>query len=171
MNRFRDLLMRTKTSDDWRGDELPEGLSTRKKRLALPRRTSRPSQTPPFRPIYGPGQLTDPESRIMKSKGSAIRGGGFHRPVGNNGDDARMWGSPLDALSDNLGERPDRVLARDIDPSQIWGCSQIDGYVAMGREKDLARATPTQRHRCWSDDEKDENQAWARPLPGPKAHW
>ncbi len=62
----------------------------------------------------------------------------------DNASDVGQLEPTLDALSDNLGERPDRVLAdagyRSESNLGMLEQRQIDGYVAMGREKDLARA-------------------------------
>ena len=191
---IRDLLNRAEATDededqrygkDRRGDELPEGLSTRKKRLAtiqaaMKRLEERQmaadkeagrntkdhkpgcGKKPFKRPMGEPkptaqDNFTDPESRIMKTSTE-----GFQQcynaqavvdfqariivatTVTDNASDVGQLEPTLDALSDNLGERPDRVLAdagyRSESNLGMLEQRQIDGYVAMGREKDLARA-------------------------------
>jgi len=193
---IRDLLNRAKATDededqrygkDWRGDELPDGLSTRKKRLAtiqaaIKRLEQRQMATDqeagrksgdhkpgsgkkgkPFkRPMGKPGpsaqdNFTDPDSRIMKTSTE-----GFQQcynaqvavdsetriivatTVSNNAADVGQLEPTLDALNDNLDERPVRVLAdagyRSESNLRMLEQRQIDGYVAMGREKDLAKA-------------------------------
>ena len=193
---IRDLLNRARAADededqrygkDRRGDELPDGLSTRKKRLAtiqaamkrLEERQMAADQEAgrksgdhkpgsgkkgkPFkRPMGEPhptsqNNFTDPESRIMKTSTE-----GFQQcynaqvvvdsetriivatTVSNNAADVGQLEPTLDALDHNLGERPGRVLAdagyRSESNLEMLEQRQIDGYVAMGREKDLANA-------------------------------
>ena len=172
---------------DRRGDELPEGLATRKKRLAtiqaamkrLEERQMAADQEAgresgddkpgsgkkgkPFkRPMGEPkpkaqDNFTDPESRIMKTSTA-----GFQQcynaqavvdsedriivatTVSNNAADVGQLEPALEALNDNLGEHPDCVLAdagyRSESNLEMLEQRQIDGYVAMGREKDLAAA-------------------------------
>ena len=193
---IRDLLNRAAATDededqrygsDRRGDELPEGLSTRKKRLAtiqaamkrLEERQEKADQEAgrksgdhkprsgkkgkPFkRPMGEPkptdqDNFTDPESRIMKTSAN-----GYQQcynaqavvdsetriivatTVSNNASDVGQLEPALDVLNDNLGERPNRVLAdagyRSESNLGILEQRQIDGYVAMGREKGLADA-------------------------------
>ena len=158
---IRDLLNRATTTDeeedqrygkDRRGDELPDGLSTRKKRLAtiqaamkrLEERQMAADQEAgrepgddkpgcgkkPFkRPMGEPkptaqDNFTDPESRIMKTSTE-----GFQQcynaqavvdseariivatTVSSNASDAGQLEPTLDALNNNLGEHPERVLA------------------------------------------------------------
>ena len=196
---IRDLVNRARTIDeeedqrygkDRRGDELPEGLATRKKRLAtiqaamkrLEERQMAADQEAgresgddkpgsgkkgkPFkRPMGEPkpkaqDNFTDPESRIMKTSTA-----GFQQcynaqavvdsedriivatTVSNNAADVGQLEPALEALNDNLGEHPDCVLAdagyRSESNLEMLEQRQIDGYVAMGREKDLARRSPS----------------------------
>ena len=193
---IRDLVNRARTIDeeedqrygkDRRGDELPEGLATRKKRLAtiqaamkrLEERQMAADQEAgresgddkpgsgkkgkPFkRPMGEPkpkaqDNFTDPESRIMKTSTA-----GFQQcynaqavvdsedriivatTVSNNAADVGQLEPALEALNDNLGEHPDCVLAdagyRSESNLEMLEQRPIDGYVAMGREKDLAAA-------------------------------
>ncbi len=46
---------------------------------------------------------------------------------------------------------------------------QIDGYVAMGREKDLAAAPLPPEDTAFGHGPEDENPAWTGPLPGPES--
>jgi len=193
---IRDLLNRAAATDededqrygaDRRGDELPEGLSTRKKRLAtiqaamkrLEERQEKADQEAgrksgdhkprsgkkghPFkRPMGEPkpteqDNFTDPESRIMKTSTDGYQQCYNAQVVvdsetriivattlSNNASDVGQLEPALDALSDNLGEQPVRVLAdagyRSESNLGMLEQRQIDGYVAMGREKDLADA-------------------------------
>ena len=190
---IRDLLNRATATDededqrygkDRRGDELPDGLATRKKRLAtiqaamkrLEERQMAADQEAgrkpgddepgsgkkgkPFkRPMGEPKpkaqeNFTDPESRIMKTSTE-----GFQQcynaqamvdseariivatTVSDNASDVGQLEPTLDAVNNNLGESPGRVLAdagyRSESNLGMLEQRQIDGYVAMGREKDL----------------------------------
>ena len=123
--------------------------------------------------------FTDPESRIMKTSTE-----GFQQcynaqamvdseariivatTVSDNASDVGQLEPTLDAVNNNLGESPGRVLAdagyRSESNLGMLEQRQIDGYVAMGREKDLDDAPPpATRYRAWSDDEKDEIPVWA----------
>ncbi len=191
---IRDLLNRATATDededqrygsDRRGDELPDGLSTRKKRLAtiqaaMKRLEDRQmaadqeagrngedhkpgcGKKPYKRPMGEPkptaqNNFTDPESRIMKtstedfqqcynaqvvvdSEARII----VATTVSDNASDVGQLKPNLDALNDNLGERPARVLAdagyRSESDLGMLEQRKIDGYVPMGREKDLADA-------------------------------
>ena len=170
-----------------RGDELPDGLATREKRLATIQAAMKRFEErqmaadkevgrepgddkpgsgkkgKPFkRPIGEPkpkaqDNLTDPESRIMKTStegyqqcynAQAVVDGEDRiivaTTVSNNASDAGQLEPALDALKNNLGEGPDRVLAdagyRSWSNLRILEQRPIDGYVAMGREKDLDQA-------------------------------
>jgi transposase len=101
--------------------------------------------------------FTDPESRIMKTSTE-----GFQQcynaqvavdsetriivatTVSNHAADVGQLEPTLDALNHNLGEHPVRVLAdagyRSEANLEMLEQRQIDGYVAMGREKNLADA-------------------------------
>ena len=172
---------------DRRGDELPDGLATRTKRLAtiqtamkrLEERQmaadqeaerkpgdDKPGSGKKGKPFKRPrgepkgkaqDNFTDPESRIMKTSAD-----GFQQcynaqavvdaeariivatTVSNNASDTGQLGPTLDELNTNLSERPDRVLAdagyRSESNLRMLEQRQIDGYVPMGREKDLATA-------------------------------
>jgi transposase len=193
---IRDLLNRATATDeeedqrygkDRRGDELPDGLATRTKRLATIRAAMKRLEErqiaadqeaerkpgddkpgsgkkgKPFkRPMGEPkgraqDNFTDPESRIMKTSAE-----GFQQcynaqavvdaeariivatTVSNNASDTGQLGPTLDELNTNLSERPDRVLAdagyRSESNLRMLEQRQIDGYVPMGREKDLDTA-------------------------------
>ena len=193
---IRDLVNRARTTDeeedqrygkDRRGDELPEGLATRTKRLAtiqaamkrLEERQRAADQEAgrepgddkpgsgkkgkPFKRRVGErhptaqDNFTDPESRIMKTSTEGFQQcynaqavvDGEDRiivaaTVSDNAADVGQLEPALEALDDNLGGHPDCVLA----DAGYWSESnlemleqrQIDGYVATGREKDLAAA-------------------------------
>jgi hypothetical protein len=102
--------------------------------------------------------FTDPESRIMKTSTE-----GYQQcynaqavvdaqsriivatTVGNNAADAGQLEPSLDAVRENLGADPKRVLAdsgyRSESNLGMLEETPIDGYVAVGREKDLDSAS------------------------------
>jgi len=118
----------------------------------------------PFkRPVGSPepkaqDNFTDPESRIMKTSTEGYQQcynaqtvvDGKARiivatTVSNNASDAGQLEPSLDALKENVNEKPVRVLAdagyRSDANLELFEERQIDGYVATGREKDIDTAT------------------------------
>ena len=101
--------------------------------------------------------FSDPESRFMKTSTEGFQQGYnglgavdsetriiVATPVSNQAADVGQLEPTLDALTHNLGEQPVRVLAdagyRSEANLEMLEQRQIDGYVAMGREKNLADA-------------------------------
>ncbi len=80
---------------------------------------------------YNAQAVVDSEARIIVAT-----------TVSSNASDAGQLEPTLDALNNNLGEHPERVLAdagyRSESNLGMLEQRQIDGYVAMGREKNLA---------------------------------
>jgi transposase len=195
---IRGLVNRAKRTDEEedqrygshrRGDEWPDELATREKRLAtiqaaMKRLEERQrvadeeagrkpgdhepgsgKKGKPFkRPMGEPDpkeqdNFTDPESRIMKTSTE-----GYQQcynaqavidaqsriivatTVSDNAADAGQLEPSLDAVRENLGAAPKRVLADSGYRSEanlgMLDEAQIDGYVAIGREKDLDSASP-----------------------------
>lgn len=118
---------------------------------------------PPFkRPMGDPDpkaqdNFTDPESRIMKTStdgyqqcynAQAVVDGKSRiivaTTVSNNASDAVQLEPVLDAVRENLGADPKRVLAdagyQSESNLEMLEQTQIDGYVAIGRESDLDHA-------------------------------
>ncbi len=196
----RDLVQKARKKDaeedkrfgkDVRGDELPDAVATREKRLATiqaakarlearqmeedeakgrepgdheqrPGKKGRPFKRPMGEPEPSrQDNFTDPESRIMKTSNEGyqqcynaqtavdadsqiIVATGFTESA----SDANQLKPVLDALKENLDDVPDRILADSGYASesnlQMLEGRQIDGYVALGREKGLADdATPS----------------------------
>ncbi len=90
------------------------------------------TSTEGFQQCYNAQAVVDSEARIIVAT-----------TVSSNASDAGQFREPtLDALNNNLGEHPERVLAdagyRSESNLGMLEQRQIDGYVAMGREKNLA---------------------------------
>ena len=87
-----------------------------------------------FQQCYNAQAVVDSEDRIIVAT-----------TVSNNAADVGQLEPALEALNNNLGEHPDCVLAdagyRSESNLEMLEQRQIDGYVAMGREKDLAAAS------------------------------
>jgi transposase len=194
---IRELVNRAKRTDaeedkrygrDRRGDEIPDELATREKRLATiqaamkrlearqraddeeagrkpgDHRPGSGKKGHPFkRPMGEPDpkaqdNFTDPESRIMKTStegyqqcynAQAVVDGKSRlivaTRVSNNASDAVQLKPVLDAVRDTAGADPQRILADSGYQSEsnlgMLEDTQIDGYVAIGREQDLDEAT------------------------------
>ena len=88
--------MRTKTSDtaeDWRGDELPEGLSTRKKRLATIQ-----------------AAMKRLEERQMAADKEAGRNTKDHKPGCGKKPFKRPMGEPKPTAQDNFTDPESRIM-------------------------------------------------------------
>ena len=176
--------------EDKRGDELPEELRRREDRrvrieAAMDRLKARQAEEDRqkgrhqgdgrksprggrnFKREFGEPEekaqdnFTDPESRIMKSKGSfqqcynsqiAVEEGtqlivatGVTQKAGDNGELLKI----LDKTASNTGQKPERVLAdagyRGESNFLELEEQGIDGYISLGRESRKAAQEPTEK--------------------------
>lgn len=175
--------------EDERGDELPQELRRREDRLAkieaaMERLKARQAEEDrgkgrhegdgrksprggrKFKREFGePGDkaqdnFTDPDSRIMKSKGSfqqcynpqiAVDDGsqlivatGVTQSAGDNAELLKL----VDQTESNTNQRPERLLAdagyRDEKSFQVLEAKKIEAYIPLGRENKQAPQPPTE---------------------------